>query len=103
MVASVLGLDAPPSPPDAADALALAVCQGTAMACAAPWRCRLSDWGVDRDRIARGTFTARPADSEVMVDVGGVGWLPADGVGADRGVARFGRYRCVPVRPHPCP
>jgi crossover junction endodeoxyribonuclease RuvC len=26
MVASVLGLDAPPSPPDAADALALAVC-----------------------------------------------------------------------------
>lgn len=31
MVASVLGLDAPPSPPDVADALALAVCHLNAM------------------------------------------------------------------------
>jgi crossover junction endodeoxyribonuclease RuvC len=31
MVASVLGLDAPPSPPDVADALALAVCHLTSM------------------------------------------------------------------------
>jgi len=49
MVASVLHLDTPPSPPDVADALALAVCHLSAMPLAAATAAALSaDRGADR-------------------------------------------------------
>ena len=72
MVASVLGLDEPPRPPDVADALALAICHLTAL----PLRRAVA--AADRGRPVigslRGTLADRPATGEVLVEVGGVGY-----------------------------
>ena len=103
MVASVLGLPTPPSPPDAADALALAVCH-LHSAGLRPRRRRCGR-EIGRERVIgslRGTLAARLGEAEVLVEVGGVGYRVTVAT-PTAVVARADRHRGAPLGAYPRP
>ena len=99
LVQARLDLAAPPSPPDAADAAALALCH----LAWAPWRARLERRMIGSlPGVTRGTLLERSPDGEVLVEVAASGYRVVGHAAHARPRGRS-RRRGVPLRPRPRP